>query len=394
MRALLSGYTYTRENLFEVFESYPEKENLYFILPSNWKEKGGKVAYRPFKKEGFNIYHSRAFFFHSKYPLVGGLFKGWMPFFVFKLIWLRFSKKVDILYTTGEPNLLGTLYNAIWARILGMKHMFNFWENIPYEEKDCGLKLFFKKAIIRANVALSHGALCGQTKAEKILKGFSSRIIIGQFLHAGFNEDRFKPNLEPKLRKQLGLEGKFIFLFVGALGYRKGVHLAMRALAELRKERDDLHFVIVGSGEYEAELKKEATDLAITDLVTFIPWMANYDLPAVFNSADAFLYPSLPHQGWEEQFGYSIAEASLCELPVISTKTGGIDEALLDGETGIMVKPNDVSELKKAMEKVIIDGNFRRALGQRGRRFIIEKYSNKVIAQKIYSLFQKVYGSK
>ena len=176
MKILLSGYTYTRENLFEVFESYPRKEDLYFILPSNWREKGGKVRYQSFKKPGFNIYHSPALFFHSNYPVIGGLFKGWMPFFVFRFAWLKFTKGVDILYTTGEPNLLGTLYNALWAKIFGVKHMFNFWENIPYEQKDKGLKLFFKKLVVKANIALSDGALCGQTKAENILRGFGGEV--------------------------------------------------------------------------------------------------------------------------------------------------------------------------------------------------------------------------
>ncbi len=394
MKILLSGYTYTRENLFEVFESYPEKENIYFILPSNWREKGGKVVYQSFKKPGFNIYRSPALFFHSNYPLIGGLFKGWMPFFVFRFAWLRFTKKIDILYTTGEPNLLGTLYNAVWAKIFGVKHMFNFWENIPYEEKDRGLKLFFKKIIVRWNIALSDGALCGMKKAEDILRTFSREIIIGRFLHAGFNEERFRPGLEPRLRKELKLEDKFTFLFVGALGYRKGIHVAIEALSYLKNEFNNLRLIIIGSGEYEENLKMKVENLKMTNMVTFFPWMANKDLPQVFCSADAFIYPSLPYKGWEEQFGYSIAEASLCGLPVISTKSGGIDEVLVDGKTGILVEPNSVSELKIAMKKLILENKLRKELGENGRQFIIANYSNKIIAQKLYDLFKRVYGAK
>ena len=194
MKIVITGYTYTRPNLFEVFEFYPEKENLFFILPNNWKAKGGQVTFKPFKKEGFSIYHSPAFFFHSHYPLLGGLFKGWMPFLVFRLIWLRVVKKAKILYTAGEPNLLATLYNAFWAKILGMKHIFLFWENIPYEQTDKGAKLFLKKLIIKANIALSDGAICGMKKAKDILLSFHPNFPVEVFLHAGFNVERFRPS--------------------------------------------------------------------------------------------------------------------------------------------------------------------------------------------------------
>src|SRR3989344_5000313 len=300
MKILLSGYTYTRPNLFEVFESYPEKENLYFILPNNWKAKNGRVIFKPFKKEGFNIYHSPAFFFHSHYPLIGGLFKGWMPFLVFRLFWLRL-KGAKLLFTAGEPNLLFTLYNGIWAKIFGLKHIFHFWENIPYEEKDHGSKLFFKKLIIRANLALADGAICGMHKAEKILLSFKPKFSVETFLHAGFNTERFRPGvksaihpLENSRATSRGLrvgrmddlpnnsDDKLIFLFVGALSYRKGIHLVLEALAELKEKYANLYFMIVGSGEYEENLKLKIENLKLKNCVNIIPWLSNEDLPRIY----------------------------------------------------------------------------------------------------------------
>ena len=384
MKVVVTGYTYTRPNLFEVFDFYPEKKNLYFILPSNWKAKGGQVIFKPFKKEGFNIYHSPAFFFHSNYPLFGGLLKGWMPFFVFRLFWLRL-KGARILFTAGEPNLLSTLYNGLWAKIFGMKHIFHFWENISYEKKDHGLKLFFKKLIIRANLALSDGAICGMHKAEKILLSFKPKFPVETFLHSGFNVERFRPGAD--LSKDI-----FTLLFVGALSYRKGIHLALEALAELRDKYPNLYFVIVGSGEYGESLKFKVKSLKLEEEVRFIPWLPNEDLPKVYNSADVFLYPSFPYEGWEEQFGYSIAEASLCGLPVISTKSGSIDEVLIGGQTGLVVAPDNKEELKEAMEKLINDPELRKRLGENGREYIKNNFSHQIIAQKLYNLFRKVYG--
>ncbi|MEK7515158.1 MAG: glycosyltransferase family 4 protein [Patescibacteria group bacterium] len=393
MNIVVTGYTYTRQNLFEVFESYPERKNIFFILPNNWTAKDGQVKFEPFTKSGFSIFHSPAFFTHSHYPIIGGLLKGWMPFFVFRLLWLRMTQGVDILFTAGEPNLLSTLYNACWAKMLGMKHVFHFWENIPYEAKDRGLKGYVRKAIIRAVLALSDGALCGMKKAERILGSFRDDFFRRTFLHAGFNTERFKPSDSGlHIVERYHLHDKHVFLFVGALGYRKGIHLALQALAELRKTHP-VHLLIVGSGEYGKALEDEVQKLAIYDDVTMIPWVANEDLPAFYNAADVFIYPSIPFEGWEEQFGYSIAEASLCELPIISTATGSIDEVVKDGITGVIIPPNDLGALVYAMSAMIADPERARELGRQGRVFIQESFSNAVIAQKMLSFFNDV-GAK
>lgn len=390
MKVVISGYTYTRQNLFEVFQSYPEKNNLFFILPNNWTAKRGQVQFKPFKKAGFTIYHSPAYFSHSQYPFIGGLLKGWMPFFVFRLVLLRITKGADILFTTGEPNLLATLYNAFWAKLLGMKHVFHFWENIAYDEKDAGIKRALKKMIIRATLAMSDGAICGMRKAETILKSFNSDIVVGTFLHAGFNVERFRPGLgHEAVTRTYGLEGKNTFLFVGALSKRKGIHVALKALAEIKKI-EPVRFLVVGSGEYEQELKRMVNELSLEEEVTFIPWVENEMLPALYNAADVFLYPSIPHEGWEEQFGYSIAEASLCGLPVISTNTGSISEVLIDGTTGTLVPPGDVTALQDAMLGFIRNTDRARAYGRAGREFVKSHFSNEVISNKIFNLFQDV----
>ena len=229
MKIVITGYTYTRENLFDVFESYSERERLFFILPGNWTAKGGRVKFPPFRRKGFHIWNSPAYFTHSHYPIIGGLLKGFMPFMPFRLIWLRITEGTDILFTAGEPNILSTLYNAIWAKLLGMKHVFHYWENIPYEKKDKGFKLRIKKLIIKTTLFFSDGAVCGMHKAEDILKTFNSDICIGTFLHAGLDENRFRPGFDPVVRRELGWDNHIIFLFVGALGYRKGIHHALKS---------------------------------------------------------------------------------------------------------------------------------------------------------------------
>ncbi len=392
MNIVVTGYTYTRQNLFDVFESYPERERLFFILPSNWTAKNGRVVFKPFTRKGFQIYHSPAYFTHSQYPVIGGLLKGWMPFFVVRLAWIRFTKGADILFTAGEPNLLSTLYNACWAKLFGMKHVFHYWENIPYAEKDSGVKHRMKQLIIRATLALSDGAICGMHKAERILQSFGTSITSGAFLHAGFDTRRFRPDIpHADISRQYNLEGSKVFLFVGALGKRKGIHIALRALARI-KQLFAIKLLIVGSGEYESELRALVQQLQLQAEVIFVPWITENDkLPALYNAADVFLYPSIPLDGWEEQFGYSIAEASLCEVPVISTHSGSIDEVLIDQKTGIMVPPNDEDALYEAMAALLRNPELARQLGKNGREYIASHFSNEVIGKKMFSLFHDVF---
>jgi glycosyltransferase involved in cell wall biosynthesis len=271
-----------------------------------------------------------------------------------------------------------------------MKHVFHYWENIPYEAKDRGIKLWFKRTLVRLNVALSDGAICGMHKAEEILRPYAPKLHIETFLHAGLDENKFRSGLDPVLRRRFGWDGKIIFLYVGALGYRKGIHHAIRALASLSKVSDDVAMLIVGSGEYLAELRRLTDDLDMAERIRFVPWMDNSQLPAVYNSADVVLYPSFSYRGWEEQFGYVIAEASLCERPVISTRSGSIDEVLVDGKTGIMVRPDDETALAEAMERLAKNPSLREEMGREGRLFIAEHFSNRIIAQRLYSFFHAI----
>jgi len=79
MNVLIAGFSYVRKNYFDTFKFYPPKGRTFFLLPKIWKAKGGKVVFN--SPEAENVFTTKAFFYHSHYPLIGGLLKGWMPSF-------------------------------------------------------------------------------------------------------------------------------------------------------------------------------------------------------------------------------------------------------------------------------------------------------------------------
>lgn len=383
MKICVAGYGYVRESFFNTFRYFPNRESLIFFLPKKWPAKGGKVVFYPPKER--NIFVGRAYFYHSHYPIIGGLFKGFMlglPLFLLK------NRDVEVLYAPSEPILLTTLYNGFWAKFFGAKHVIFTWENIPYENKFHGLGLLFRRFLIKANLWFADGVVCGNKKAEEIIRSYTNKPTAVIPL-SGVDTDFFRPEHGPKKDfREKSFEDKIVFLFVGAIGKRKGIHHIINSFPDVLKSVPNAHLIIAGSGEYENEINSLIEELKIRDSVTRLPWVDHKDLKKLLSISDIFLYPSFSFGGWEEQFGYSMAEASSMELPVVSTNSGSIADVVLDGETGILVKPDDQKDLGDAMIMLGNNESSRKILGSAGRSFVEKEFSNKEVAKKLNKFFE------
>mgnify|MGYP001596696643 CR=1 FL=1 len=387
MNILIAGYPYIRENYFNTFRYYPAEGKIFFLFPKIWKAKNGKIVFNP--PEEPNVFTTKAYFYHSHYFLIGGLLKGWMPAFPLVLWRLKKNKNIGLVYSPSEPVLFTTLYQAFWTKFFGLKHAIFTWENISYEHKFRGLNLLLKKLIIKLNLFLSDGVICGNKKAEHIIRQLTQKPTVVIPL-SGIDSDFFNPNNKIDPKRPYGLEDKVVYAFVGAISYRKGIHLIIQALENTIRTIPEARLIIAGSGEYETEVDRLIKERKLENYIIRISWVKHDELVKILSAADIFLYPSLSYGGWEEQFGYSMAEASLMELPVISTLSGSIEDIVKNGETGLLVKPDDRNDLEQAMIKLGLDRELRIKMGQAGRQYVIENFSNKIIAGKFYEFFKKI----
>src|SRR3989344_371075 len=385
MSVLVAGYTYIHSSYFNTFRNYPG--DIFFLLPKIWKAKGGRVVYTP--PVGDNVITATTVFSHSHYPIIGGLLKGWMPAFPLVLWRGKKRKKKGLVFSCGEPTLLSTLYNAFWSKMFGLKHIPFSWENIPYTIKFKGISGLLHYLILRACLALSDGIICGNSKGRDIFMTITKKPIAVIPL-IGVDEEFFKPfNTEKKFMGKDFL-GKTVFTFVGALGYRKGIHLAISVFQKVVDSVPNAVLVVAGTGEYEQELENLIKEKSLQDVVFRFPWLDHGQLKELLAVSDIFLYPSFSFGGWEEQFGYSMAEASLMELPVISTCSGSISDVIVDGQTGILVKPESSEELAKAMITLGQDRELCVRLGKAGRLYIGERFNSNRVATMFYNFFKQI----
>jgi phosphatidylinositol alpha-1,6-mannosyltransferase len=163
---------------------------------------------------------------------------------------------------------------------------------------------------------------------------------------------------------------KIVVLTVGRLHPRKGQLLTLQALQVLPPEvRARIEYWVVGGqskGNYEASLRTAAAkspDLA----VRFFGNLPDEELASIYDRADIFAMTSVNLDHSVEGFGLVYLEAAAHGLPVVAHDVGGVREAVVDGETGLLVPPNRPAQLAAAFEKLIHDPALRAKLGAAGR---------------------------
>jgi len=190
-------------------------------------------------------------------------------------------------------------------------------------------------------------------------------------VHPGTDPQRFRPQpKDPELLRRHRLEGKQVLLTVGRLSRRKGQDVMLRALPQIAHALPDSVYVMAGTGDYEAELRALVRLLGVERHVRFLGSVADELLPAVYNLADVFVMPNrtLPESNDVEGFGIVFAEAGACAKPTVAGRSGGASEAVLDGDTGLLVDGACPDQVAAAVLRLLNDRQLARRLGHAARQ--------------------------
>ena len=174
--------------------------------------------------------------------------------------------------------------------------------------------------------------------------------------------------------------GPPVLLTVARLISRKGIDTVLRALPPLLKLAPSLEYWIVGNGPARPALENLARDLRIVSAVRFLSQermpISDSELPDIYRRASIFVLPareefqSAERSPSVEGFGIVYLEASASGLPVVAARSRGASEAVREGQTGLLVPPDDPAALTQALSRLLGDANLCQRLGRAGRQWV------------------------
>ena len=205
----------------------------------------------------------------------------------------------------------------------------------------------------------------------------------------GVDPEKFKPfEDQAAVKRQFGLGNEPCVLFVGSLIPRKGLPFLVEAAKKIVKEYRETKFIIVGEGPLKNQLLRKLEAANLSGNFTFLGNVKEDMLPAVYNCADVFALPSI-----QEGQGIVLLEAQASAKPVVAFDVGGVNEALLNVETGLLVKRGSTDKFADAIMKLLSDTALREKMGANGRRFVAENFTWDICAQKMLNVYHEALAA-
>jgi len=191
------------------------------------------------------------------------------------------------------------------------------------------------------------------------------------------------PTAEPERKqKWKSIYGDDFFIFIGVLRYYKGLHLLLKAAKGAKYT-----ILIMGTGPIENELKKLVKELGL-DNVHFLGFLPDEDKMALLSLSKGAVFPSHLRS---EAFGISLLEAAMLGKPMISLEIGtGTSYVNINNVTGLVVKPNDVNELRQAMDRLHTEPKLAEEMGKNARARFEKLFSAEDMGKRYLHTYQKV----
>lgn len=237
----------------------------------------------------------------------------------------------------------------------------------------------------RVSAALAHQIIVPSHVAREVsLKKYRYPAARTHTIHTGIDCGRFRlgPPDQEAARRELGIRRDVpVLLCVGRLEREKGQHILLQAMPFIRREAPGTVLLLAGDGRSRAELEEMSRELRHAGAVRFLGWRE--DIPRLLSVCDLSVVPSL----WEN-FPVSILEAMAVGRAVVASRVGGVPEAVVHGETGVLVPAGDPEALASAIVQLLAHPEKRRAMGEAGKRRVEQRFSLSQMLSRIYAIWE------
>ena len=281
-----------------------------------------------------------------------------------------------------KPDLIFTSSFGVWTMLaLLLKPLAKWRVVIAYEGSSPSVdyrgsapRLALRRAMVKAADALITNSKAGKAYLIDILKAKESNVFHQPYevpattALVGCTKEDKQSNLHQLQRP--------VFLFVGGIIPRKGLHLLLEACVVLQKQGyRNYTLLVVGDGAQRQELEAFSQTHELADCVKWAGRVNYGNLGAYFNSADVFVLPTL-----EDTWGVVVLEAMALGKPVLCSKWAGAAEMVIEGENGYLFEPQQPEELAKVMRRFIEQPNLSKSMGDKSQQ-LMAQHTPEVAAQ-------------
>jgi len=172
----------------------------------------------------------------------------------------------------------------------------------------------------------------------------------------GVDLQKYNGILDNTRRNELEFPSERYVFACGRLVARKGFDRLIEIWPQVLEKIPDIHLVIGGEGSLKGQLEDQVVVLGLSDNISFLGWIPDEIMPFVYGFADVFIMPNrtLP-DGDTEGFGLVFLEAAAMGTPSIGGNAGGVPEAIIDGETGVLVDGDEMSSILDALLDLLMN---------------------------------------
>ncbi|MFZ5648384.1 MAG: glycosyltransferase [Bacillota bacterium] len=301
---------------------------------------------------------------------------------VTKLRDLILEEKIDLVHTHGvRANLVGRLA----ARMAGVDTIVTTVHSLLVQDYPDLFSRLANTFIEKASRGLTTHfiAVSGGLQKALIQQGIPEKKIT--VIYNGLNPQFFQNTGIPgQWRKKAGFSpGIPLVAIVGRLHPVKGHRYFLRSAAEILKVRNDVHFLVVGSGPERESLEEYTRELGISDHVTFTGFVS--DVTELMPDLNLLIVPSL----WEG-FGLTALEAMAVGVPVVATSVGGLPEIVDHGTTGLLVPPADEAGLTRGIAWMLDHPQEAVEMAAAAKSVVEKKFMASAMARKTEELYRRL----
>jgi glycosyltransferase involved in cell wall biosynthesis len=271
----------------------------------------------------------------------------------------------------------GTYDNVALARLRGV--VASVWGSDLFEDpgdEATPVERRYKRCLLERAAAID----CSSQFLARAVKRFAGSRREVHVIPPGVDTDVFRPaEREPGRPLTLG--------FMKRLMPKYGPEYLIEAMPAIVAAHPRARLLMGGDGPLRAVLEKRVAELGLTANVCFLGAISYEEVPAVLRQIDVFVVPSVYDS---ETLGVAALEAEAMEIPVVACAVGGVSEAVLDGDTGVLVPPRDAEALASAILGLASAPDRARAMGRRARRYVRERYEWSHCVVRMESLYRQV----